>query len=167
MNRTAAERFVGRLQRLGIAERGALKAAAGRPLQPDVAVFDAFTAAFWPARAALPRDACLLVATLHPWHPTSGGQGDLGESLRKSAAHRDRFARVERLFEELLATSFRGLDDPLFRTVQVVAAAGVPVDWAALVVDLGRWDRPARLQELSVQDAWANSWLQYGSDHAD
>jgi hypothetical protein len=35
------------------------------------------------------------------------------------------------------------------------------------VKDLGGWDRPTRDGEESVQDAWAKSWLNYGSEHAD
>jgi len=167
MSAAAAERFVRRLEKLGAAERAALKAEAGRPPRPDVLAFDAFTAAFWRlSNSRLPRDACRLVAALYFWHPAPGGRGDLGAALGR-AAGRGRVTRTERLLDQLLAAPLSRLHGPLFEAVRRLSAARVPVDWPQLIVDLGRWDRPTTDEELSAQDAWANSWLKYGSEHAD
>jgi CRISPR type I-E-associated protein CasB/Cse2 len=163
MNGTAAERFVRRLEKLGAAERAALKAEAGRPPRQDVQAFDAFTAAFWPLRdTGLPRDACRLVAALYFWHPLKGGRGNLGEALRR-AVGRAPVARTERLLEHLLAAPLADLHGPLFEAVRLLAAARMPVDWPRLIADLRNWDRSG---EASVQHKWAESWLQQGDHHA-
>ncbi len=167
MNSTSAEQFVRRLDKLGTAERAALKAEAGRPLRPDVAAFDAFTAAYWPLRGSrLPRDASRLVAALYFWHPKKGGRGDLGVTLRRVASP-PLAARTERILERLLAAPLMELYNPLFDAMRLLAVARTPVDWPQLLVDLRRWDRPTKDEELTVQEAWANSWLTYGSEHAD
>lgn len=95
-----------------------------------------------------------------------GGQGNLGGTLRRAASHA-RLASNERLLEQLLAAPLSGLHGPLFEAVRRLAAVRVPVNWPQLIVDLGRWDWPIKNEELSVREAWANSWLNYGSEHVD
>ena len=158
---TPADRFVSRLRKLDVAGRTALKAAATRPHDPDVAAHDAFTAAWWPIRNShLPRDPCRHVAALYFWHPKSGGTGNLGSALA-------RVPRSEQLVKELLAAPFAGLPGPLLTAVQRLAAARVAVDWPQLLEDLREWGRPAGGGGMSVQERWAESWLQTGGDHAD
>jgi CRISPR type I-E-associated protein CasB/Cse2 len=168
MNVSAAERFVRQLEKLGAAGQAALKAEAGRPPRPDVPAFDAFTAAFWPLRdTGLMRDACRLVAALYFWHPMKGGRGSFGGTLRRAAGRGRVATATERVLEQLLAAPFSGLHGSLFEAVRLLTTVRVPVDWPQLIVDLGRWNRPTKDEELSVQEAWANSWLNYGSEHAD
>ena len=166
MNRIAAERFVRRLEKLGAAGRAALKGEAGRPPRANVPAFDAFTAAFWSLRdTRLAREACRLVAALYFWHPVPGGRGDIGAALGRLAG-RGRVTGTERLLDQLLAAPLSRLHGPLFEAVRRLSAARVPVDWPQLILDLSRWDRLTTGEELSAQDAWANSWLSYGSEHA-
>ena len=176
MSEEALERerqFIRRLQNLSVAERTALKAAAERPGEPDVAAFDAFTAAHRSVMGSrLRRDACRLVAALYFWHPQRGGYGNIANALlravRRSRRGRiDWFGRYERSLTELLAVPFAGLHRPLFDVVRLVARAHVPIDWPQLLSDLCKWDRPDRDGEPSVQSKWAKSWLQTGGDDVD
>jgi len=157
---SAADVFIRRLGKLGVRERAALKASAALPHEPDVAAHDAFTAAYWPIRNShLPRDPCRVVAALYFWHPDNGDGGNLVHSLRRLDK-----TQTERLVTELLAASFAVLPEVLLKAVRQLAAAGIPIDWPQLLDDLREWNRG----DSSVQDKWAESWLQpQGERHAD
>ena len=160
------ELFLRRLRRLDAAGKAALRGSAARPHAPDVAAHDAFTAAWWPIRNShLPRDACRVVAPLYFWHPKEGTGGNLVDSLRLAVYRRKLDAgQTERLVTELLAAPFAGLAVPLFEAVRRLAAAGVPINWPRLIDDLAEWDRPDGKGE-SVQERWAESWVQTGGKH--
>lgn len=163
---STADVFLKRLRGLDAAGQAALRASAASPHTPDVAAHDAFTAAWWPIRNSyLPRDACRVVAALYLWHPKEGGKGNLVDSLRLAVNYRKLGEEpTERLVEQLLAVPFVGLPAPLLTAVQRLAKANVPINWPQLIGDLAAWERAGG--EVSVQDKWANSWLQTGGKYA-
>lgn len=177
---TPEERFLRRVRKLDAAGKAALRASATRPHDPDVAAHDAFTAAYWrEPKLPLSRDACRLVAALYFWHPKDRPGSDTGEedepnrkrvnlvdSLRLAVSRRKLGEdQTERLVNELLAASFAGLPGPLLTAMQRLAKANVTIDWPQLIRDLARWERPESNKE-TVQEAWANSWVQTGGSDA-
>lgn len=178
---TPEERFLKRLRGLGARERAALRASAASPHTPDVTAHDAFTAAYYPIRTAnLPRDACRLVAALYLWYPKDRAERDTDDDEDETATKGPNLAELlgrgvqkrklgkeatERLVEQLLAAPFAGLPGLLLTAVQWLAKANVPIHWPRLIRDLAAWERPGG-KGMTVQEQWADSWLQTGGNDA-
>ncbi len=99
------------------------------------------------------RQVSYLIASLFASHPSGGGRGNLGESLRsvKSAQHSD---AMDARFAALLDSHPEDLPDHLRHAVSLCESKEVPVDWLQLLHDVLRWNDHGR----SVQRRWAGSY---------
>ncbi len=61
---------------------------------------------------------------------------------------------IERRFAQLLVADREELPDRLRQAIQLLRAAGEPVDWRMLLADLEQWNRPRR----PVQRRWARDF---------
>jgi CRISPR type I-E-associated protein CasB/Cse2 len=86
---------------------------------------------------------------LHPRHVPGGNLGTTAAALRRTGS-----AGLEQRFVALLACRAENLGYHLRRWVNLAAHAGVPLDWAQLLVDWRHWDHPDQF----VQMAWAEAF---------
>lgn len=149
--------FFLKLANLTAGQQAALRDMATRPLAADVIAHDAFTAVYW--GSPFRRDSTRIVAGLYFWHPKPNGSGHLPQALAKIPRGRDGDTRNESLLKDILAAPLVGLPPLLFEAVRRLRADRVPVDWPQLLVDLAKWDRPYAGDTTSIQDDWANCWL--------
>lgn len=152
----SAELFFRRLANLPATQRTAVKEMATRPFAPDVIAHDAFTTVYWGSN--LRRDSSRIVAGLYFWHPMPKGRGHLPQVLARIRGERE---RNERLLNDILAAPLLSLPPLLFEAVCRLRVARVPLDWPQLLLDLAKWDRPHAGDSVSIQEVWANCWLDH------
>ena len=111
------------------------------------------------------RDAGLYaVAALFALHPTAGGRGDFGSTLRRARKDQQPDAGIERRFQQLLEADVEQLPRLLFQLVTLLKSRGVPVNWHQLLRDYWGWNHPSGY----VQRRWAASyWRAYSADDAE
>lgn len=86
---------------------------------------------------------------LHPVHESGGNLGVTAAALRRTGG-----GGLEQRFVALLACRAEDLGRHLRRLVGLAGRAGIPVDWAQLLVDWRHWDHPDQF----VQMAWAEAF---------
>ena len=94
-----------------------------------------------------------MVSTLFPL-AVSGGQGNLGASLRRARSN-ENSAGLDRRVEILLDADEAQLPFRLRQAIRVLHANRVGVDWSCLLEDLLRWSSPKRF----VQERWARKYF--------
>lgn len=98
--------------------------------------------------------AFYLLAALFAYHPTPGGQGNLGAAFRQTLDPQGDNTAIERRFTALLAAHPEDLPFYLRQAVGLLKSKEVPIDWQQLLADLQAWDHP----DGYVQRNWARSF---------
>jgi len=110
-------------------------------------------------------DVMCLIASLFASHPLSWPKDqartwtNIGASLRRLAADElaetgEMPSRIEARLEAMLQSHRDDLPEHLRRIVGLLRAKDIPVDWAQLLHDIGRWDWRGR----PVQREWARAF---------
>jgi CRISPR type I-E-associated protein CasB/Cse2 len=174
MSRT--DEYIRKLSELQEGERSRLRRLAGQPLDATLPGFDLFTGLWWPLRQKSPqtpqRGPSWLVAKLHGAFPVP--QIREGESAGPSLAavlgrleprEENTQKRFRRRFDALLCSPLAVLE-PHLRWALAAIADGVEhgavagLDWAALLDDLGIWERgEAHQRGRDIREIWAEDYL--------
>lgn len=145
--------FVAALARLGPGDQARLRRNAGRSLsEARGGAMDLFYRLRPPNMPEYLEDTYFLLATLYPL-AGSGGQGNLGQSLRQ-ARGADNSPGLDRRMAALLDSDTEQLRYRVGQAVRYLASQEVAVNWARLLSDLLQWNHPARF----VQREWARSY---------
>ncbi|MGD9100124.1 MAG: type I-E CRISPR-associated protein Cse2/CasB [Anaerolineae bacterium] len=148
------ETFFERLERLDAGARARLKRNAGNPLaESRSGALGLFYNLLPPGVPRHQEEKYFLVATLYPI-AESGGQGSLGEALRR-ARNKDNEKGLNRRVEILLDADEKQLPFRLRQAVRFLHSHRVPLDWRRLLQDLLSWNSPKRF----VQQQWARSYF--------
>ena len=98
-------------------------------------------------------DLCL-IASLFGLHPQSDGRGTLGAAFRQLWKENDEADGPERRFVALLNSDPADLPTRLRHAVSLLKGNEIAIDWARLLTDLRKWNRPERF----VQRRWARDF---------
>lgn len=151
------EPLVGYLERLRDKDdRGALAAlrrALGKPPGEAPEAYP-YVVPFLPREvSAWQEQVYYLVAALFAVHPEAGGQGNLGDALRR-IGQQSGLESAERRLVLLLGCHPEDLPSHLRHVVSLARSKQVPIDWRQLMGDLRYWNRDDRL----VQRRWARGF---------
>jgi hypothetical protein len=179
MSQTAA--FIAQLtnaRKLGPAERGRLRALAGRGLDESTDAFDLFTGLWWPLRqksSATPRrEVAWLITESYAAFPIRHAPCERGgptvlavivgreERTLPSGSSRQRFRQR---FERVICAPLAKLEPHLLWALGVVreaviAGRSIGIDWVQLTDDLSIWDRGEQHRlGRDIRDIWAEQYL--------
>jgi CRISPR system Cascade subunit CasB len=145
--------FIERLGRLDPGDRARLKRSAGKALAESRDALGLFYSILPYGVLEDKEKLYFLTATLYPL-ADSGGQGDLGEALRRAKLKKN-LKGLDRRVEILLDADEIQLPFRLRQAIQFLRSNRVRVNWFRLLDDLLYWNHPER----RVQRRWARSYF--------
>jgi len=145
--------FVERLARLDAGGLARLKRNAGRSLAESRDALGLFYSVLPSGVPQRQEDTYFLLATLYPL-ADGGGQGDLGEALRRARTVQNGKG-LDRRVKILLDADEKQMAFRLRQAIHFLQSSRVRVNWARLLEDLLRWTHPDRF----VQRKWARSYF--------
>lgn len=146
--------FVERLARLEPGERARFKRNSGCRLAEARGVTTLFYRLLPGGVPVYQEEKYFLVATLFPM-VEAGGNGSLGDSLRRARKGKTNDKGLDRRIEVLLDANPEQLAFRLRQAVHFLQSNRIPVAWEQLLNDLLLWEHPNRI----VQRRWARAYF--------